>query len=72
MRAILGAGNGALITGSRKCIGDRFAETESLIVLAWLRRDFSVEIEPGHTPVSVPSVTLRPGGGVQARRVPSP
>ena len=70
-----GAPKGAFLpfsTGARKCIGDRFAETEALIVLVHLLRDLEIELAPDCAPVPEPSVTLRPGGGVPGRLVPRP
>jgi cytochrome P450 len=58
-------------TGARKCIGDRFAEAEALVVLAHLLRRFRIVLDdPGTPPGKVASVTLRPRGGLPARLVP--
>lgn len=54
-------------TGARKCIGDRFAEAEALVVLVHMLRRFRVEIEPGPIPEMVASVTLRPKHGIHGR-----
>lgn len=57
-------------TGARKCIGDRFAEAEAIVILAHMLRRFRVELPPGPPPDMVASVTLRPKQGVPARLVP--
>jgi cytochrome P450 len=56
-------------TGARKCIGDRFAEAEALVVLVHMLRRFRVELEPRSvpTPEIVASVTLRPKSGIHGR-----
>jgi cytochrome P450 len=47
--------------GSRMCIGAGFAVMETVLVLARLARDWSVEIDGGFQPDMSPAVTLRPG-----------
>src|SRR5829696_4183271 len=50
--------------GRRVCIGESFAWTEAVLVLAALARDWAPALVPGH-PVAVRSaVTLRPAGGM--------
>lgn len=46
--------------GSRKCIGDRFARLEAMIVLARVLQDVTVEAVSGVRIEMEPSVTLRP------------
>lgn len=56
-------------TGARKCIGDRFAEAEALVLLVHLLRRFRIELEPRSVPPPdiVASVTLRPRAGIHGR-----
>ena len=49
--------------GSRKCIGDRFAEAEMAVVLGQLLRRFELRRADGHDPGRRPSVTLGPEHG---------
>lgn len=52
--------------GNRRCIGDQFALTEAVLVLATLAQRWAPETVPGH-PVDVrPAVTLRPKYGMPA------
>ncbi|MCO4746784.1 MAG: cytochrome P450 [Proteobacteria bacterium] len=51
--------------GSRKCIGDRFARLEAMIVLARVLQDVSVETVSGFKVEIEPSVTLRPKHGLR-------
>lgn len=44
--------------GQRKCIGDQFAMTELITVLATLLRRYRFELAPGHAVVPSPNVTL--------------
>lgn len=53
--------------GSRQCIGDRFAEMETVLVLAALVRRYRFALEAGHRLLLEPSVTLRPRGGLRMR-----
>ncbi len=50
--------------GPRKCIGDRFAMTEALLVLASIATRFRLRPVPGQRVRPNPLVSLRPAGGV--------
>jgi len=51
--------------GRRVCIGESFAWTEAVLVLATLARDWAPALVPGH-PVDVrPAITLRPAHGLR-------
>jgi cytochrome P450 len=51
--------------GARICIGDAFAWTEGVILLAVMARRWKFESVPGH-PVEInPTVTLRPKHGLK-------
>jgi cytochrome P450 len=51
--------------GRRVCIGESFAWTEAVLVLATLARDWAPTLVPGH-PVDVrPAITLRPTHGLR-------
>ena len=51
--------------GRRVCIGESFAWTEAVLVLATLARDWAPALVPGH-PVDVrPAITLRPAYGLR-------
>ncbi|GJG87090.1 cytochrome P450 [Gemmatimonadetes bacterium T265] len=52
--------------GSRICIGEQFAWTETTLVLATLASRWSVRLAPGPAPRPRGAVTLRPVGGVRA------
>ncbi len=52
--------------GSRVCIGEPFAWTEAVLVLATLAQAWEVEIPAAHRPEVDPAVTLRPKGGMPA------
>jgi cytochrome P450 len=53
--------------GPRKCIGDRFAELELVIALAWIVRRFRIErVDPG-VPRMVANITVRPRDGLRLR-----
>ncbi len=56
-------------SGSRKCIGDYFALTEAKIILATLLGRFRVEPD-GPCPDILPSVTIRPKGGMRLKISP--
>jgi cytochrome P450 len=51
--------------GRRVCIGESFAWTEAVLVLATMARDWAPTLVPGH-PVDVrPAITLRPAHGLR-------
>lgn len=50
--------------GPRKCIGDRFATTEAVLVLARTASQFTIRPAPGVRPQPWPLVSLRPDTGV--------
>ncbi len=50
--------------GSRRCIGDQFAWTEAVLVLATLAPRFAPASVPGRHARLRPAVTLRPEGGM--------
>jgi cytochrome P450 len=60
--------------GPRVCIGNHFAMLEAVLVLATIGQRFTLEPASGFQLKLVPSVTLRPGGGVhlvlKARKAP--
>lgn len=45
--------------GTRRCIGEQFAWTELILVIATLARDWKLRLVPGHPVVPQPVVTLR-------------
>ncbi len=55
------------IVGPRKCIGEHFAMTESVIMIATLISKYRFELIPGHAVIPEPSVTLRPKNGIKMR-----
>lgn len=55
------------IVGPRKCIGEHFAMTEAVIVVATLLSRYRLEVVPGHKVELEPSVTLRPKNGIKMR-----
>lgn len=56
--------------GPRICIGNRFAMMEAVLVLATVAQRFRLEWQPDRPVVPLPSITLRPKGGVWVRPVP--
>jgi cytochrome P450 len=50
--------------GPRTCIGERFAWTEAVVLLATLAQRWRLRLVPGHRPEPKPVVTLRPRDGV--------
>ncbi len=59
--------------GSRKCIGDSFAQLEAALILATLLPRVDLSLVPGQTIDPEPMITIRPRGGVKmvAREVKS-
>jgi len=51
-------------TGPRACIGEQFAWTEAIAVLATLARTWTFQVDPGFRPALSYQVTLRPSGGI--------
>jgi cytochrome P450 len=50
--------------GPRSCIGEQFAWTEAVLVLATLARRWRLRLAPEHRVALQPSITLRPRGGM--------
>jgi cytochrome P450 len=55
------------IVGARKCIGEHFAMTELVIIVATLLQRYRLEVMPGHKIEAEASVTLRPKHGIKMR-----
>jgi cytochrome P450 len=53
--------------GPRLCIGNSFAMTEAILLLATLAQRFRMILAPGHQVVPWPSITLRPKSGILMR-----
>ncbi len=51
--------------GTRICIGEQFAWTETILMLATLARRWSASLVPGHPVTLQPMVTLRPAHGMR-------
>jgi cytochrome P450 len=51
--------------GPRKCIGDRFALVEGVLILAAVAQRYNLRLVQGHKVAPEPLVTLRPKGGIQ-------
>ncbi len=49
--------------GPRRCIGESFAWTEAILLVATLARRWRLRLVPGHTVKTDPRITLRPGKG---------
>jgi cytochrome P450 len=58
--------------GPRICIGNRFAMTEVMLILAKVAQQFRLEWQRDRPVQPKPSITLRPGGGVWVRLVSRP
>ena len=58
--------------GTRSCIGEQFAWTEAMLMLATLAQRWTASLVPGHAVALQPMITLRPTPGMrmvlQARR----
>ena len=53
--------------GPRKCLGERFAMMEALVVLSMVLQRYRLELAPGQSIVPEPMITLRPAGTVRMR-----
>jgi len=53
--------------GPHLCIGQTFALTEGVLVLAAVAQRCALELKPGHQVVPEPGVTVRPRGGLPMR-----
>jgi cytochrome P450 len=51
--------------GPRICIGNQFAMMETVLILATIAQGYRFEVAPGYRLSLMPSVTLRPRGGVR-------
>jgi cytochrome P450 len=58
--------------GSRMCIGEQFAWSEAVLVLATLARRWAPTIVPGQHVKTWAAVTLRPHPGIKMRLEPAP
>jgi cytochrome P450 len=65
--------------GPRVCIGNSFALMEARLIVAAIAQRFHVDIDPSHTVVPEPLITLRPKDGLpvtlrerQPAAIPSP
>ena len=56
--------------GPRICIGNRFAMMEAVLILATVAQRFKLEWQSDRSVVPLPSITLRPQGGIWVRPVP--
>lgn len=56
--------------GPRICIGNRFAMMEAVLILAAVAQRFRLEWQRDRPVVPLPSITLRPAGGIWVRPVP--
>lgn len=51
--------------GQRKCLGERFAMLEAMIVMAMVLQRYRLELVPGQRIEPEPMITLRPAGSVR-------
>jgi cytochrome P450 len=51
--------------GPRVCIGSHFAQMEAVLLLATVASRFRLALAPGQTLVLLPSITIRPRGGIR-------
>jgi cytochrome P450 len=54
--------------GPRTCVGNHFAMMEAQILLAMIVREQKIELDPRHTVVVDPVITLRPKTGIMVTR----
>lgn len=50
--------------GPRTCLGNRFAQMESCLILAMTAQRFRLDLVPGRTAAPEPMITLRPRSGI--------
>lgn len=50
--------------GPRQCIGNNFALTEAILLLASISQKFRLDLKPGHPVMVEPLITLRPKNGL--------
>lgn len=50
--------------GPRQCIGNRFALTEAILILAMVTQRYRLDVAPGHPIALEPLITLRPRHGI--------
>jgi cytochrome P450 len=53
--------------GPRQCVGNAFALTEAVLLLATIARRFRLVMEPGQRVAPAPYITLRPEPGLRMR-----
>ena len=51
--------------GPRQCIGEQFAWTEGVLLIATLAQEWQMRLVPGHPVEPHPLITLRPGHGMR-------
>ena len=51
--------------GPRKCLGERFAMLEAMIIMAMVLQRYRLDLAPGQRIVPEPMITLRPAGSVR-------
>lgn len=51
--------------GPRICVGNQFAQTEAVLLLATIARRYRLKLAPGAVVTPLPTMTLRPAHGVQ-------
>jgi cytochrome P450 len=68
--AVRSAGLYAVGGGPRICIGNRFAMMEAVLILATVAQRFKLEWQSDRSVVPLPSITLRPKGGIWVKPVP--
>jgi cytochrome P450 len=58
--------------GPRQCIGNTFAMTEAMLLLATMAQHYELSLAPGHRVELNPLITLRPKGGMPMFLRPRP